>query len=132
MKDFEFITEADILKIHNEGGKYTTDSCHDRGAISRLVNKLLNEKSQKGWCDGDGTMSGQSYMCDEPDDPDEENKSDTHEAFVFLRPIEEEKETCVFSHKALIRENREYSREMIPDNVNPKIVAFCPKCGEKI
>ena len=86
----------------------------------------LNKKAQKGYCDGDGTVAGQSYMCDEPDGPEEH--TDTHEAFVFFRPIEEEEEVCP------CREVVEFIDKMegCTDNLSSYMHKFCPECGEPL
>lgn len=107
MKDFEFITEEEwnvFIKLKPLSMQLG------------LIQKLLNEKVQKGYTSFtisldkgyvSGTIKKPPYC------------GDTHEAFVFLRKIEEEVEECVHDYTV-------YRKGGL---IN---IYYCPKCGKKL
>lgn len=120
MKDFEFITEED-LRDRFPGvvpGWQTIPN------LLQYINKLLNEKAGKGCCRV-GTID---FICgDIPKNA--VRKSDTHEAFVFLRPIEEERPECKCRKLLEFVESMEKTGV---DDPRSHLVNFCPDCGNNL
>tara|TARA_R100001244_G_C5166301_1_gene131438 strand:- start:683 stop:1024 length:342 start_codon:yes stop_codon:yes gene_type:complete len=111
MKAFEFITEADWGNIRTFPDTYNRE----------FANKLLNEKAQKGFTyvsnTGNFIYVGKKLQ------------SDTHEAFVFLREIEEEKPKC--DHTVSYVGASVYEGGTMISGVVSRS-KFCPECGEAI
>lgn len=116
MKPFEFITAGEVM----ECGAYSPKE------FALHLNRLLNEKARKGTTFVNGAKGGicAAIVTDL-------DGMDTHEAAVFLRPIEEEKAGC--DHR-LTRPT-----SGMPKNIITVLIDFkedgwisCPKCGEKL
>ena len=89
-----------------------------------ILNQLLRDNSKTGFAQiGEGHHN---FVCSTVSR--EVGMLDTHEAVVFLRPIEEEKAEC----------EHELKREMITNDTSGRNLLltfdndFCPKCGEKL
>ena len=88
MKDFEFITKGELQLA----GNWNFEDDQSQTNLYGLINQLLNENAQKGFTSISGTGS---FLCKAVcQDVGHKISKDTHEAFVFLRPIEEEKPEC--------------------------------------
>lgn len=121
MEDYKFITVNEMILIDQSNLGYTTAN----GAAEQ-INKLLNEKAQKGFTSLNCGSPKTESICDYVG---EQFKSDTHEACVFLREIEEEKTgcDCIVQRADEQKFNTEagFSVSYVPNN-------FCPKCGDKL
>ena len=90
------------------------------------VIEFLNEKSQKGFT---YPLDHEDKMCasigTRVDPP-----SDTHEAFVFLREIEEEKVEC--DHEMYRTKTLPGDMVKFGDRLETQFNNFCPECGEEL
>ena len=114
MKDFEIFKAEDFI-----------DSSYVEGAvaIAKRANRILNERaSGKGYTDLDeGYLDSYSdkilsVKC----------ANHTHEALVFLRPIEEDC-GCLRAVKTFTELN-----EVMPGVKMKYLVSFCPDCGKDL
>ena len=88
MEDFEFIDQDETAHL-----AIMLATCATHKAMAGHINELLNEKCQKGFT-FIGPHNYQTQMLSETDISNTvstaQHNSDTHNAFVFLRPIKEE------------------------------------------
>jgi hypothetical protein len=107
-KPFEIFTEED----------FTQGFSSHRILLAKKCNRILQERGQVGYT----TQDKESYMTlISP----YKRSHDTHEALVFLRPIEEEVE-CDFPHdKPLVGVYKGEGLSVHTPN-------FCPKCGKDL
>ena len=113
MKDFEFITLKEYTEIWHEN--------HTKEEITDATNKLLNEKCQKGF-----TREHTSTVCLAINNV-ANHSLDTHEAFVFLREIEEEKECDHTKIREEVVRTSEGNHRFIMRECK-----FCPDCGKEL
>lgn len=126
MKDFEFITEEEWEKYVRQPVDTSTVDCRF------FFNKLLNKKAEKGFTSYPCTEYEKDFICRHLGWEPSKGLSDTHEAFVFLRPIEEEKPKCECETKRtkMTRNPQEDGSVILAHcEVDNK---FCPECGEKL
>ena len=113
MKDFEFITEEEW---HRHGAPILHQ---DAEYYRASLNKLLNEKAQKGVTELHARPP--TIVCPKITGP--KYGGETHEAFVFLRPIEDEKE-CVWCRLV------EFGMSIFTGDPKDIDGWKCPECGK--
>ena len=118
MKDFEFITGEEWENLRE-----TFLGLQGKIVSRYAVLNLLNEKAQPGYT-SKSTFLNEDIVCSVVTEK-RRRGSDTHEAFVFLRPIEEEVE-C--DHKYTLSG---YDCGQVTIDVKVKC-NFCPLCGKKL
>jgi len=115
MKAFEFITSEEWENLRE-----TFPLVRGKGVARHSVNKLLNEKKKNGWCQ----YSEDSFYTMNIKGP---SSLDTHNAFIFVSPIEEEVVEC--GHVYQIATCSTGQNETI---YKWQTAMFCPKCGKKL
>ena len=124
MKDFEFITTDEYARISGRNLQGFKKNGLDWWV--RQLNDLLRVKAERGYTsmaipydeDEITTISEETY--------DKPLPSSTHEAFVFLRKIEEEKKECLCKAVRDFMKDHQHIIEM--DCVRN----HCPHCGRKL
>ena len=125
VEDYEFITreawQHRVAELANNAlGRLGWED------YRRLANEMLNEKAKRGYTHNYDV----DFACDAISK--ETCEGDTHEAFVFLRPLKKEEPECDHNLKYLLDRSVGVSEEVVCARPDRSQFKFCPKCGKKL